>query len=510
MFYLLGIDIGTSGTKTALFNEKGALIASETAGYPLYQPENGWAEQKPEDWWIAVVTTITAVLQKSGINGEDISGIGLSGQMHGLVMLDADNNVLRPAIIWCDQRTAKECDELENIIGREKIISITSNPPLTGFTASKILWVRNKEPQIYDKCMHILLPKDYIRFMLTGEYATEVSDAGGMQLLDVPNRHWSDEILSKLKIDKSLLARVYESPDETGRISLSAARITGLKAGTPVAGGAGDNAAAAVGMGVVRDGRGFVTIGTSGVVYAHTSFLSRDPKGRIHTLCSAVPGEWHIMGVTQAAGLSLKWFKDNLCDKEICYAEKTGENVYALLDRKASEVPVGSNGLFFLPYLMGERSPHLDPHARGGFIGLSASHTKADMLRAVMEGVTFSLKDCLDIFEAAGVRVENMLACGGGGSSAFWRQMLADVFGCKIQSAISSEGAALGAAILGGVCSGIYGSVQSACDDICSASGSCTPDPENQIKYSHFYKLYASLYPALKNFYSECSKENLY
>ena len=506
MGYLLGIDIGTSGTKTAIFSERGSLIASETAEYPLYQPENGWAEQNPEDWWKAVVATVSAVLQKSGINGNNISGIGLSGQMHGLVMLDADNNVLRPAIIWCDQRTAKECDELENIIGREKIISITSNPPLTRFTAAKILWVRNNEPEIYDKCRHILLPKDYIRFMLTGEYATEVSDAGGMQLLDVPNRCWSDEILSLLKIDKSLLAKVCESPDETGKISLSAARITGLKAGTPVAGGAGDNAAAAVGMGVVRDGRGFATIGTSGVVYAHTSSLSRDPKGRIHTLCSAVPGEWHIMGVTQSAGLSLKWFKDNLCEKEISGAEKTGKDVYALLDRNASEVPVGSNGLFFLTYLMGERSPHLDPHARGGFIRLSALHTKADMLRAVMEGVTFSLKDCLDIFESAGVKVENMLACGRGGSSAFWRQMLADVFGCKIQSAISSEGAAK----LGGVCSGIYGSVQSACDDICSASGSCTPDPENQIKYSHFYKLYASLYPALKNFYSECSKENLY
>lgn len=509
MGYLLGIDIGTSGTKTVLFNEKGELISSETAEYPLYQPENGWAEQRPEDWWNAVVTTISAVLKKSGIKGAEISGIGLSGQMHGLVMLDGDNNVLRPAIIWCDQRTAKECDELEHTVGKEKIISITSNPPLTGFTASKILWVRNNEPEIYDKFRHILLPKDYIRFMLTGEYATEVSDAGGMQLLDVPRRCWSDEILSLLGIERSLLAKVYESPDVTGTVTSSAAALTGLREGTPVAGGAGDNAAAAVGLGVVRDGRGFVTIGTSGVVYAHTSALCRDPKGRIHTLCSAVPGEWHIMGVTQAAGLSLKWFKDNLCEKEIYDAKKTGENVYALLDKSASKVPVGSNGLFFLPYLMGERSPHLDPHARGGFIGISASHTKADMLRSVMEGVTFSLKDCLDIFEAAGVKTKNMLACGGGGSSALWRQMLADIFGCEIQSTISSEGAALGAAILGGVCCGIYSSVQAACDDICVTSSSCTPDTKRQIKYSRIYKLYASIYPSLKNFYAECAKADI-
>ncbi len=501
MSYLLGIDIGTSGTKSALFNESGKLIASQTAEYPLYQPKNGWAEQDPEDWWKAVQSTISAMIKNGGIDPADIAGVGLSGQMHGLVMLDAENRVLRPSIIWCDQRTEAECAELENKIGREKLIAITANPALTGFTASKILWVKNHEPETYEKCRHILLPKDYIRFMLTGEYATEVSDAGGMQLLDVPGRCWSDELLSKLEIEKSHLGKVYESPEITGLISAKAAELTGLKAGTPVVGGAGDNAAAAVGMGVVKEGRGFVTIGTSGVVFAHTSAMHLDPAGRIHTLCAAVPGEWHIMGVTQAAGLSLKWFKDTFCFEEKENARKNGISVYQTLDEMAAKVPAGANGLFYLPYLMGERTPHLDPNARGAFVGLSASHGKADLVRAVMEGVTYSLKDCLKVFEEIGVSVESMLACGGGASSALWRQMLADSFCCDITCTRSTEGAALGAALLAGVGAGIYGSVREACDAVCKTGDICKTDDKAAEIYRAKQTLYDGLYPALKSFY---------
>jgi xylulokinase len=322
MEYLLGIDIGTSGTKTVLFTKQGDIIVSSTAEYPLYQPQNGWAEQNPEDWWEAVCKTCSDVLSASKIPPESIKGVGLSGQMHGLVMLDKDSHVIRPSIIWCDSRTAAECQEITEKVGAKRLIDITANPALAGFTASKILWVRNNEPENYAICQHILLPKDYIRFMLTGEYATDVSDASGMQLLDIPNRNWSKEVLDKLEIDEELLGKVYESIDITGNISQTASNATGLHAGTPVVGGAGDNAAAAVGTGVVSDGKAFTTIGTSGVVYAHTSKLSIDPKGRVHTFCCAVPGAWHVMGVTQAAGLSLKWFRDNFCQDYVIEAKK--------------------------------------------------------------------------------------------------------------------------------------------------------------------------------------------
>ena len=308
MAFYIGIDLGTSGTKTVLFDREGHALASATIEYPLYQPQNGYAEQDPDDWWNAAAGTIKIVLEKSGVSASDIGGIGISGQMHGLVMLDKDGKVIRRSIIWCDQRTAQECEEITEKVGAKRLIEITANPALTGFTASKILWVRNNEPENYARCAKILLPKDYVRYKLTGEFATEVSDASGMQLLDISNRCWSDEVLEKLDIDKNLLGKVYESPDITGYVTEEAAALTGLKAGTPVVGGAGDNAAAAVGTGVVEDGKAFTTIGTSGVVFAHSSTVSIDPKGRVHTFCCAVPGQWHIMGVTQGAGLSLKWF----------------------------------------------------------------------------------------------------------------------------------------------------------------------------------------------------------
>ncbi len=374
MKYVLGIDLGTSGTKTVLFDQYGTAVCSALVEYPLYQPHNGWAEQKPEDWYHAAVDTIRSVLTKSGVDKKDVVSMGISGQMHGLVMLDEAGNVLRPSIIWCDQRTAAECDQIHEIVGRDQLISITANPALTGFTLSKLLWVRNHEPEVYAKCRHILLPKDYVRYMLTGDFATEVSDASGMQMLDVPNRCWSEKLLNMLNIDPSLLAKVYESCEVTGHISKAAAELTGLSEDTLVVGGAGDNAAAAVGTGVVEDGRAFTTIGTSGVVFAHTDKLAIDPKGRVHTFCCAVPGAWHVMGVTQAAGLSLKWFRDNFCMAEKEAAALMGEDPYNLMNKQAAQSPIGANKLLYAPYLMGERTPHLDADCRGMFFGLSAMH----------------------------------------------------------------------------------------------------------------------------------------
>lgn len=503
MEYLLGVDLGTSGTKTVLFDIEGNVKASKTVEYPLYQEKNGWAEQDPLDWWNAAVETIRSVITESGVRNTDIKGLGISGQMHGLVMLDKDGNVLRRSIIWADQRTGKECEEITRLVGEKRLIEITANPALTGFTASKILWVRNNQPEIYAKCAHILLPKDYIRYMLTGDFATEVSDASGMQLLDVPNRCWSDEVLDKLSIDKVLLPKVYESPDVTGVISEKAAELTGLAAGMIVVGGAGDNAAAAVGTGVVENGKAFTTIGTSGVVFAHTDNISIDPKGRIHSLCCAVPGAWHVMGVAQSSGLSLKWFRDNFCHAEMEAAAGMGVDPYYIMDQQAARSPIGCNRLLYMPYLMGERSPHLDPDCRAAFIGLNTIHTKYDMLRAIMEGVTYSLRDSLEVLREMGGSVDCMLACGGGGTSKLWRQMLADIFNCSVRTVASKEGPALGVAILAGVGAGIYPSVQEGCRRVIRLNAPQEPIAENVPQYEAYYRMYVKLYPALKNFYKE-------
>ncbi|MCD8328461.1 MAG: xylulokinase [Ruminococcus sp.] len=505
MAYIIGVDIGTSGTKTVLFDEGGKVIASKTIEYPMYQPKNGYAEQDPKDWANATINTLKAVVSQSGVSKDDIKGIGLSGQMHGLVMLDKDNEVIRNSIIWCDQRTAKEVEEMNSILGEKKLIEITANPALTGWTAAKILWVKNNEPENYERCRHILLPKDYIRFILTGEYATEVSDASGMQLLDVPNRCWSDEILSALEIDKSLLGKVYESCEVTGTLTKEMAELTGLNEGTIVVGGAGDNAAAAVGTGVVEDGKAFTTIGTSGVVFAHTSSISIDPKGRVHTCCAAVPGAWHVMGVTQGAGLSLKWFRDNFCTSEKETASLMGVDEYYLMDKEAETVEVGSNRLLYLPYLMGERTPHLDPDARGVFFGLSAMHTKKDMLRSVLEGVSYSLRDCVEVFREMKININDMMACGGGGSSPLWRSMLADLYNCPVKTLASKEGPALGVALLASVGAGIYSSVGEACKQVIEVNKVQKPNEKNVGEYEKYYRLYREIYPALKESFSKLS-----
>ncbi len=507
MNYLLGIDLGTSGTKTVLFDEHGRSIADSTVEYPLNQPKNGWAEQDPADWWRAVCETTKNVLNQSRIDPSEIKGIGISGQMHGLVMLDKDGKVIRESILWCDGRTGKECEYITDTLGSRRLIQITANPALVGFTAGKILWVRNNEPANYDRCRHILLPKDYIRYMLTGEYATEVSDASGMNLMDVPNRCWSDEVLEKLDIDKSMLGKMYESVDITGHVNKSAASLTGLKAGTPVVGGAGDNAAAAIGTGVVQTGKAFTTLGTSGVVFAHADKVSIQPEGRIHTFCSAVPGAWAVMSCTLAAGLSLQWFRNTCCETEIAEAEKLGKDPYQLMDALAAKSPIGSNRLIYLPYLMGERSPILDEKARGAFIGLSAIHTKADMIRAIMEGVSYSQRQCVDVLRDMGVDTSDMMACGGGGRSPLWRQMLADLYGCTIKTtAASKAGPALGVAILAGVGTGIFSSVQDACGHIVVPETETAPSVAAAQVYEPYYQLYTRLYPTLKDSYESLSK----
>ena len=497
--YILGIDIGTSGTKTILVDDEGRVAAAKTVEYPLETPKPGWTQQNPADWWQAAVESIRAVLEKSKVPGDQIAGVGFSGQMHGMVALDEAGEVVRPAILWNDQRTERQCEEItETAGGLPGLLSYTNNRMLTGFTGGKILWMKEEEPENFARTKVILNPKDYVRYKLTGVVATEVSDASGMQLLDVPGRCWSQEVLEKLDIDPALLAKVYESPEVTGEITSRAAELTGLKAGTPVVGGAGDNAAAAVGTGVVRDGKAFTTIGTSGVVFAHTDNISIDPQGRVHTFCCAVPGAWHVMGVTQGAGLSLKWFRDNFCGAEKETALGMGKDPYFLMDQEAERSPIGCNRLLYLPYLMGERTPHLDPDCRGVFFGLSAMHTKWDMLRAVMEGVTYSLRDCMEILRGMGLDIGEMYACGGGGSSPLWRQMLADAYNCPVTTVKSKEGPALGVAILAGVGAGLYPSVQEACDVMIQTNQPQNPIAENVPQYESFYQVYKSLYPALK------------
>ena len=491
--YIIGIDIGTSATKTAVYDLDGVTVAESTQAYPLSQPQNGWAEQNPTDWWEAVCATLRDVTSK--IDPAAVVGVGFSGQMHGLVMLDENNQVIRPAIIWCDSRTGEECAEINEIIGIDTLMDITASPALTGFTASKIRWVQKHEPENYAKCRHILLPKDYIRFMLSGEYHTDASDASGMQLLDISTRQWSPLICEKLGVDMSLLAEVRESPEAVSKVSAKAAELTGLKEGTILAAGAGDNAAAAVGTGVVEEGKAFTTIGTSGVVFAHVRTPAVDPKGRIHTFCAAVPGEYHTMGVTQAAGLSLQWFRKN-------FAPTTS---YADLDKMAEALPIGADRLIYLPYLMGERTPHLNPDCRGVFFGLSAMHTNAHLYRAVLEGVAYSLNDAYQLVAQTGTPISNMAVCGGGAKSPMWRQMIADVYGIPLTDMSQGGGASLGAAILGGVAGGAYPDVQTACARVIKGSTVTFPHAQRHNAYVPYMALYRDLYTSLADNYKKLS-----
>ena len=496
MSYLLGIDIGTSGTKVIAIDEGGKLVASASVEYDYSSPKPLWAEQNPALWWDAVCDCCRRITAQIG--NDDILGIGLSGQMHGLVMLDENGVVLRPAILWNDGRTQKQCDEITATVGLETLVAETANPALTGFTAPKILWVRQNEPATYDATRMMLLPKDYVRYQLTGEFATEVSDASGTLLLNVPRRQWSHVVCDKLGIDRNLLPRVYESTEISGHISARAAELTGLKIGTPVVGGGGDQAAGAVGNGIVQSGIISVTTGTSGVVFAFADTPAVDPQLRMHTFCHAVPNKWHVMGVMLSAGGSLRWYRDTLARSEKSVAAHMNIDAYELIAREADTVGAGSEGLLFLPYLSGERTPHPDPLARGAFVGLTVRHTKAHMARAVLEGVSYGLRDSLEIMKTMGVSIGNVRCSGGGAKSSVWRQIQADVFGYPLSTIAIDEGPALGVALLAGVGTGIYGSVEEACSAVVKVSRGASVIEENVRVYNDYYRVYGELYPALK------------
>ena len=498
MSYLIGIDIGTTGAKTLLIDAAGRVLESATVEYPMYTPRPLWAEQDPEDWWQATIESIQQVLARSGISADEIAGLGLTGQMHGMVMLDADGQVLRRCIMWNDQRTGAECEWIMRTVGRERFLELTLNPSLPGFTAPKIIWTREHEPEVYARAAKVLLPKDYIRYRLTGVYATEVSDASGTVLLDVSRREWSREVLETLDIPYEWMPDCFESPEVSGRITPGAAELTGLPAGLPVVGGGGDQAAGGVGNGVVAPGLVSVTLGTSGVVFAYTEQPRRDPEGRLHTFCHAVPNKWHVMGVTLAAGGSFRWFRDALGQMETHVGLLSGVDPYQILTAEAAEAPAGCEGLIYLPYLSGERTPYPDPNARGTFFGLTLRHDKRHMIRAVLEGVAYSLRDSLELFREIGVPIEQVRASGGGARSPMWRQILADVFGTELVTINITEGAPYGAALLAGVGAGVYASVPEACEQAIRIESRIEPIAENQARYDDYYPVYRSLYPALK------------
>lgn len=493
---LLGIDIGTSGSKAVLIDLAGNVLSSATSEYLMHTPRPLWAEQDPRDWWSATVGAVRQVLSGSGVRPGDVAGVGLTGQMHGLVLLDAHGSVLRPCIMWNDQRTGPQCEEITARLGLSRLLELIANPVLPGFTAPKIVWVRENEPQVYSQVAHMLLPKDYIRYRLTGQYATEVSDASGTALLDVRGRKWSANMLAALDISAQWLPECYESTVASTAISAEAAEATGLLPGTPVVGGGGDQAAGAVGSGIVQQGVISVTLGTSGVVFAATEEFLLEPEGRLHAFCHAVPGRWHLMGVMLSAAGSLRWFRDALGGEELERAPSNGSDVYDLLCTEAATAPAGSEGLIFLPYLSGERTPHPDPEARGVFFGLTLRHGKAHMVRSVLEGVAYGLRDSLELMRGMGVEVRQVRASGGGANSPLWRQILADVFNSEIVLTNVTEGAAFGAALIAGVGVGLYGSVDEACSGVIRITERVAPGPDAGI-YNDYYPVYRSLYPAL-------------
>jgi len=490
--YWLGLDIGTGGSRALLIDNQGKVKAGFTAPHEDMRMERPlWAEQDPDNWLEAAQAAIRGVLAQASVPGDQVAGLGLSGQMHGLVMLDSALRVIRPALIWCDQRSQPQVDAINRQIGSEAVLGYTANPVLTGFTLPKLLWVRDHEPAQFARLRKMLLPKDYIRFRLTGEFASEVSDASGTALFDVVHRRWAFELVDRLALDRSILPPVYESSEVTGKVSKEASELTGLKEGTPVVGGAGDQAASAVGNGIVEPGLVSCTIGTSGVVFAHMENVAYDPQGRVHTFCHAVRGQWHVMGVTQGAGLSLQWFRNQFA----CGAD------YDALTAEAAKAPPGSHGLFWLPYMMGERCPHLDANARGGWIGITARHSRADLIRSLLEGVSYSLRDALEIIEGLDVPVDSVRLSGGGARSAFWRQMLADVFAKQVAVLETQEGSAYGAAILALVGTGEFTSVQEACRAVIREAGTVVPHPHNSRLHERGYEIFASLYPSLKPIY---------
>ncbi len=488
--YWLGLDIGTGGSRALLVDRHARVRYSFIAAHEdMRMLKPLWAEQEPDDWWRASQLALQGVLKEAHIQGSSINGIGLSGQMHGLVLLDRDHNVIRPALIWCDQRSQLQVNAINTAVGPENVLRATANPVLTGFTLPKLLWVRDNEPELFSRIRHILLPKDFIRFKLTGELATDVSDASGTALFDVLHRDWSNEMVGGLGLDRAILPRAYESSEISGNVSVDAAKATGLRAGTPVIAGAGDQAASAIGNGIVEPGMVSCTVGTSGVVFAYLQKPAYDPQGRVHTFCHAIPDAWHVMGVTQGAGLSLQWYRNRFAP----------DCPYDKLTADAALSPPGAQGLFWLPYLMGERTPHLDSNARGAWIGLTAKHQASDLIRAILEGVCYSLKDGLEIIAGLGARPAVTRLSGGGARSPFWHQLFADIFDQQVATLQTQEGSAFGAALLAAIGTGEYRDAREVCRAAVHQVSVKDPDPHAVPFYLQRYRVYRSLYPALKS-----------
>lgn len=495
--YFLGIDTSTTSSKALLINERGEMIAVASNPHTLQTPKPLWSEQDPREWWEAVAASISSVLEQAGVGGEGIGAVGLTGQMHGLVLLGDAGEVLRPAILWNDQRTQSQCDAIHRIVGKEKFIHITGNVALTGFTAPKILWVKEHEPELFARAKHVLLPKDYVRYMLTGEYAMDKADGAGTVLFDLQARDWSDEVLSALDISRAWMPRTFEGTEFTGVVNEEAARLTGLKVGTPVTAGGGDQAAGAVGVGAVKPGIVGLTVGTSGVVFATTPSALIEPEGRLHAFCHAVPGMWHFMGVMLSAAGSLQWYRDTLAPN-VSFDD---------LLKEAESIPTGSEGLQFLPYLSGERTPHPDPLARGAFIGLTLRHSRAHMTRALLEGVAFGLKDSFTLIQEAGLgTITQVRASGGGTKGALWRQIMASVLEAELVTVNTTEGSAYGAALLAGVGAGAWSNAEAACEAAIQVTGRTSPVVEQVKVYRQCYPLYRELYPALKSSFARMGK----
>ncbi len=494
--YLIGLDIGTSGVKGIVISQDGKTRASATESYPLSTPKPNWAEQDPEDWWIATTKVLKQLTASIGTRKSDLKAIGLSGQMHSLVILDSESRVLMPSILWCDTRTDRECKWLNDTIGQEDLRNLVANPALEGFTLPKILWVRDHEPDVYDRISKVLLPKDYIRYRLSGEFATEVSDAAGTLMFDVARRKWSEPILSKLSIPSSWLPAVFESVDVCGKVIRPVSDMTGLPEGIPIVGGGADNACGAVGCGVVKEGRVLAGIGTSGVVLAHSAVVRSDPEMRAHTFCHGVPHSWYVMGVILMAGGAFRWYKDTFCRGEIERAEAKGVDVYDLLTQEAETVRPGSDGLFFLPYLNGERTPHRSASARGAFIGATIRHEKRHFSRSVLEGITFAMRDSLEIIKRLGIPLHQIRLTGGGAKSRFWRQLQADVYGREVALVNSMEGPAFGAALMAGVGAGMYADLAEVTEELVAVTETLEPT-DRSLVYDEQYQIFSSLYPAL-------------
>jgi xylulokinase len=485
----LGLDVSTTGAKALLIDDAGDVVTSATNALPLSTPKPLWSEQDPHDWWEGMTASIREALTKADASGEDVQAIGLTGQMHGLTLLDAEGKVLRPAILWNDQRTEAQCDLMRERMGREHLIQVTGNDALTGFTAPKILWVREHEPEVYDRTAHILLPKDYVRYRLSGGYDTDKAGAAGTQLFNVRDRDWSPELLDVLEIPQAWLPETHEGPEVTSTVSEQAAGATGLKAGTPIVGGGGDQAAGAVGVGAVEPGIVGLVLGTSGVVFASTPEPFIEAEGRLHAFCHAVPDTWHLMGVMLSAAGSLQWYRDTLAP-DLDFDDLTAP---------AENITAGAEGLLFLPYLTGERTPYPDPLARAGFVGLTLRHSRPHMTRAVLEGVAFGLRDSMELVKASGLgAIDQIRISGGGAKSALWRQILADVMGNELVTVNTTEGAAYGAALLAGVGAGTWRSVPEACQATIRVVSRTEPQAAQVTTYDELYPLYRDLYPALK------------